>query len=341
MLLNPKARFKMTKTGLILGKFMPIHKGHQSLIEFGRQNCDRLIVLICALKTEPIAGKLRLDWVNELYSEVSEITVEYTEVELPEAPYSSRSVSKAWADYLSQQFPQVNLVFSSEKYGDYLAEYMETEHLMFDEARNQTPISATAIRENPFQNWDFIPKPVRPFYVKKICIYGAESVGKSTLTERLATHFNTAFVPEMAREVIGATEDCDFADMMRIAKSHAKEIQKQTPTANKLLFVDTDLLITKVYSEYLFGKTPNFPNWIEKANEFDLHLYLTPNTPYEQDGTRLGEHTRDELDGKFLTALEESGFPFLRIESANWESRFEEAISKVEEVFFLRYFRVK
>lgn len=105
----------MRKTGLILGKFMPIHKGHQSLIEFGKQNCDELIVLVCALKSEPISGNLRLDWVNELYSEVPKITVEYTEVELPEAPYSSRSVSKAWATYLSEEFPQVNIVFSSEE----------------------------------------------------------------------------------------------------------------------------------------------------------------------------------------------------------------------------------
>ncbi|HNV70453.1 MAG TPA: adenylyltransferase/cytidyltransferase family protein, partial [Candidatus Ozemobacteraceae bacterium] len=47
------------ETGLIIGKFLPPHRGHQFLIDFARRHCRKLTVLVCTLQREPIPGRLR------------------------------------------------------------------------------------------------------------------------------------------------------------------------------------------------------------------------------------------------------------------------------------------
>ena len=68
---------------MILGKFMPPHAGHQYLVHFARNFVDRLTVLVCSLKSEPIAGELRYAWMRELFPDVR--IVHITE-ELPQTP---------------------------------------------------------------------------------------------------------------------------------------------------------------------------------------------------------------------------------------------------------------
>ncbi len=148
------------KKGLVIGKYMPLHKGHTALIDFALKHCNSLIVLVCTKKDEPIPGKLRFQWLIENYKENINIMIEYTDENLPDSSYSSNSVSKVWAGYLKKRFPDLSVIFSSEKYGDYLAEYMGIEHIRFD--RTKYNILATDIRNDPFKYWDFIPESVMP-----------------------------------------------------------------------------------------------------------------------------------------------------------------------------------
>ncbi|MES2731500.1 MAG: AAA family ATPase [Bacteroidota bacterium] len=318
------------KTGLVLGKFMPIHKGHLELIRFGQAHCDRLIVLVCATSREPIPGPRRLGWVQEVLAGQAGIEVHYTDVELPEANYSSRTVSQAWAAYLSEHFPEMSVIFTSEKYGDYVAEYMNISHQLFDQPRLRMPVSATDIRNQPFRYWDFIPEPVRPYFVKKICLYGPESTGKSTLAAQMAAYFGTTFVPEAARDILTTSLECTLEDIMTIARTQAAWIQTHLLSAHKLLFCDTDLLTTRVYSQYMFNRVPDFEPWIIAANQYDLYLFLDTDVPYVQDGTRLGETTRPGLRDAFLMELQNSQASYTII-TGNWEQRFEEAVRVVEE----------
>lgn len=322
-----------TRTGLVLGKFMPLHRGHLELIRFAQAYCDRLIVLVGVSAGEPIPGPLRRQWVEQELAGQPGIEVHYMDEEMPQSAVASRMVSKAWAEYLAHRFPELAVIFTSEAYGAYVAEYMGIDYVDFDPPRQQVPISATLIREAPFNYWDFIPQAVRPYFVKKICLYGPESTGKSVLSEQLARHFHTAYVPEMARFVIGSSLDCTYEDMTAIAEAQAAAIQETLPAANKLLFCDSDLLTTKVYSEYLFGRTPAFAPWVEAANRYDLHLFLEADVPYVQDGTRLGAATRPVLRAAFLAALQAAGVPYAVVSGASWEHRFRQAVGLVEQHF--------
>jgi HTH-type transcriptional repressor of NAD biosynthesis genes len=156
------------KTGLIIGKFMPFHKGHISLIDFGLKNCDKLIIGVCSLKSEPIDGDIRYKWLSDYYKDNEKVKVIHITEELPNSSESSKSISKIWAEYLKKLLPEVNIIFASEQYAQYVAEYMNIDYKIYDTDRTIVPISATIIRNNPFKHWSYIPDIVKPYYVKII-----------------------------------------------------------------------------------------------------------------------------------------------------------------------------
>ncbi len=325
------------KRGLVLGKFMPPHTGHLALINFAVANCDELIVLICYTKDEAISGEMRTQWLTEIYysqKNISIIPFQYDANTLPNTSVSSKDVSKKWANKLKSFLPQVNIIFSSEKYGEYLAEFMAISYLTFDIKRHQHPVSSTLIRENPLKYWSFIPAQVQPYFVKKVAILGTESTGKSTLTENLAKYYNTSFVPEMAREIIQRTDECTFDHLHQIADLHAKTINEKIKTANKLLFVDTDLTITKSYSNYLFKKNLIVDHWIEQANNFDHIIFLDKDVTFVQDGTRLEEEYRNQLHDSHLSLLKKENKKFSVI-NGDWQNRFEQSCKLIETIFNL------
>jgi HTH-type transcriptional repressor of NAD biosynthesis genes len=58
-------------TGLVLGKFAPLHKGHQLLIEAARAENDRVIVLIYdAPDLTNVPLPVRVRWLSSLYPDV-------------------------------------------------------------------------------------------------------------------------------------------------------------------------------------------------------------------------------------------------------------------------------
>ena len=136
----------------------------------------------------------------------------------------------------------------------------------------------------------------------------------------------------MAREVIEETDECTEQHLIEIAELQAKTIKQKYVTANKLLFVDTDINITRSYSKYLFGKDLIVQNWVEEANLFDLYLFLDNDAPHIQDGTRLDKVRRDELNNFHLNELNDRKIKFELI-TGNWEERFQKSISLIDKFF--------
>jgi HTH-type transcriptional regulator, transcriptional repressor of NAD biosynthesis genes len=325
------------KTGLVLGKFYPLHTGHIELINFALPSCDELIVLLCASDKELIAGEVRLKWIKETFKETNKIKpflLLYSDHDLPNTSISSKEVSKLWADKIRKELPKIDIVFSSEQYGDYLAQYLNCQHISYDVSRAKNPVSATVIRENPLKHWNEIAPAARNYFVKKVCISGTESTGKSTLTELLAKHYETEYVPEMARNVLEHTDQCTEEHLLQIAQLHARTIEQKLHTANKLLFVDTDINITRSYSKYLFCKELAVESWIHDINHFDLYLFLDNDAPHVQDGTRLDKKRRDDLDLFHRNELKLRNIKF-EVISGSWNDRFEKAIAIINEKFRL------
>jgi HTH-type transcriptional repressor of NAD biosynthesis genes len=282
-------------TGFVLGKFMPFHKGHMALIEYAKSNCDKLLILVAASPDEPIPYKYRLKWVLSTYLDDPKVEVFGLNAEEPKFE-TSDELSAFWGHLVRERFGKIDRIFTSEDYGKVFAEIAGAENWVFDKSRNIIPVSATMIRNKPLTNWDYLSNFAKDYYVKKIAIVGTESTGKTTLAQHLAEHYNTVWCPETARDLNIGSTNFSMDDLQLIATEHAKNIIKHTRLANKLLFIDTDLLITKGYAQYAFNQELKVDPWVEKANEVDLYIYLMKDAPYVDDGSRLPKEERDKLD---------------------------------------------
>jgi HTH-type transcriptional repressor of NAD biosynthesis genes len=323
--------------GLVLGKFYPLHNGHIELIKFALNHCDELIVWLCASNKETIPGKIRLQWIKETFQQLEKIKPVlflYNEKELPNTSESSLEVSTLWAEQIAKELPPVDIIFSSEKYGDYLSEFLHCKHMSYDLQQEKNHISATAIRLNPMKCWNDIAPAAQNYFVQKVCISGTESTGKSTLAELLAKHYNTTFVPEMARFVMEHTDECTEEHLQQIARLQTQTIQEKLYTANKLLFVDTDINTTRSYSKYLFNKKLLVSEMINEINQFELYLFLENDAPHVQDGTRLDKKRRDDLNNFHKKELLLQGIKYESI-SGSWNERFEKAVKLIDSKFEL------
>ena len=292
--------------GFIIGKFMPFHKGHEALIEYAKSNCDHLTILVGYREGEPIPLKYRLHWVSSAYLHDPKIEVKGDTINHP-TDLSFDDLSAWWAKHILDNYGQFSRVFSSEDYGKHFANCMNAENWVFNESRTIIPISATIIRQKPHTYWDYLNSYAKDYFVKKIAIVGTESTGKTIMCERLAKHYNTLWVPELGRQMIPDTRECSFDDLKWVGTAHAKTILTSVRSANKVLFVDTDMVITKSYAKHLFNRELNFPWWVEDANKMDLHIFLEQNAPYVDDGTRLPVKERNILSVTHEKGFKEAG----------------------------------
>ena len=315
-------------TGFVLGKFLPLHKGHQYLIETALAGVDKLCVVVDNIDEEVIPVKTRIDWIQRTYPSAHVTTLRKV---LPQYPHEAEDFWQQWENGLKEVLPaDIDYVFASETYGERLAQFFDAKFVMVDLDRKNIPICATKIRENPYENWQYLSKEARAFYCKKVCVFGPESTGKSTLTEQLARHYNTNFVPEYARGVI---EDCNAKlkdkDIEKIARGHDDDVKKATLDANRVLFVDTDAITTKVWSLELFGTYPKVIDEIIAKTDYDLYLLLDVDVPYVDDIVRYFPAKRKVFLQKLENELKRYGKPYKLI-SGSWENRFNMAVSLVD-----------
>lgn len=184
--------------GVIIGRFMPPHRGHQYLVEFAHNYVDELYVLVCTLSSEPIPGELRYQWMKELFPR--DHIIHITE-EIPEASRGEPQAEQIWAESVRKAVGlPVDHVFASESYGLPLAEALGAQFVPVDPARDAFPVSASMIRQNPHAYQQFIPEPVRPYFTRKVAVV-THSEALHPLSRLLAHHFDTLFVNDYARFV--------------------------------------------------------------------------------------------------------------------------------------------
>ncbi len=314
------------KRGLVIGKFLPIHEGHVALIRFAAAHCDELIVSMSSTPRDLIDPALRLSWIKTIFQEDSSIKPAMILDDFDDESLPLDKRTKVWADFIRRTYPSIDIVFSSETYGAPFAHHLGAKHIAFDQDRKYVPISATKIRQHPFRYWNYIPSVVRPYFVKKLCFYGAESTGKSTLAKRMAELYNTELVPEVAREIISSNE-FTLEDIVTIGYAHAARIEEKTRIANKLLFCDTDAITTQIYSQHYLGAVPEVLYELEKAVQYDVYFLFDIDVPWVADDLRDLGHQREAMFNVFKEALEVRNIPYVLVRGS-YEER--EAIVRKE-----------
>ena len=136
----------MKKIGFTIGKFAPLHKGHQFLIETALKEMDEFYVVIYDTNVINIDVKKRAGWIKKLYPEVK-IIYAYNSPKQYGLDKESVEIQMSYLSNLIKDIP-VTHFYSSELYGEKVAEYFHIENRLVDFNRTQYPINATKIREN-------------------------------------------------------------------------------------------------------------------------------------------------------------------------------------------------
>lgn len=174
--------------------------------------------------------------------------------------------------------------------------------------------------------------------IKKIVIIGPESTGKSTMCTMLAKHFNTTWVKEYAREyLLKNGTNYNYQNLYEIAQGQIELEKKAFENAEpntKIIFIDTDMYVMKVWSEFVFNKCDNrILNEIVKNNA-DLYLLLNTDLPWEKDALREYEDvaTREKLFRYYKEEMTEQKTPW-HIVSGQGEERFQNALNIIDNTF--------
>ncbi len=314
--------------GLVLGKFLPPHAGHQHLVQFATNFVDDLTVLVCSLERDAIPGALRVGWMQELFPRARVIHITDN---LPQEPREHPQFWDLWREtVLRAAGRKLDFVFASETYGDRLAEEVGAKFIPVDIGRTLVPVSGTAIRKNPLAHWLLIPECVRPHFVRRVCLFGPESTGKSTLARDLATRFKSAYVSEFARGLLDLKGGhCDAADIPLIARGQLAAEDSLARRADRVLFCDTDLLLTTVWSDTLFGECPQAVRDLAAARHYDLYLLLDVDVPWVDDAQRFLPGQRRQFFERCQQILEQHHRRFIVIRGS-WTERIEAAAAAVE-----------
>lgn len=304
--------------GLIIGKFLPVHKGHLGLISFAARQCDELIVSMSEAASDPIDAKIRIMWLRQLTSQWQNVKV-YSlrdDFDREDLPWPERT--KIWAGVINRTYGHIDKVFSSEEYGEYFARNLGAFSIVFDRERKMFPVAASLIRSSPFRYWEFIPEIVRPYFVKKMCFYGPESTGKSSTAIRMAKRYNTLSVPEVAREML-ITNDFTIDDIIKIGIAQTERVFELSKSANKILFCDTDLITTQIYSRHYLGVVPEILYQLERKVTYEAYFFFDIDVPWIADGLRdLGDR-REEMRQIFLDELKLRNIPYILVSGSQEE----------------------
>ncbi len=165
---------------------------------------------------------------------------------------------------------------------------------------------------------------------KKIAITGPESTGKSTLAKQLAEHYGCLLVEEYAREYIDKLKNpYTQEDILIIAKTQKEIEQQKIKETDKLLISDTELIVTKIWSEVKYKEChPWILENIEKQ-DYDLYLLCDIDLPWQDDPQREHPHLRKQLFDLYKQELENRNLDY-KIISGKKEERFENAKRFIE-----------
>lgn len=169
--------------------------------------------------------------------------------------------------------------------------------------------------------------------IKRIAITGPESTGKSMLAKQLAETYKTSWVPEYARDYIqNLHRNYHYDDILAIAKKQHDLMQHAGHNAYGYIFFDTELLVTKIWCEFKFGKCHPWILETLKKQQIDLYLLMDIDLPWQPDPQREHPDKRKILFDLYQQNLENLNFKY-KIISGNGMERTQNAITAINEQF--------
>lgn len=348
--------------GIVFGTFAPLHQGHLDLImKAKKENDGGCLVLVdgrAGDRGEPLMPiDLRYRYVREFFADddkVSVYCINETELNIPSYP-------NGWNDFMKEAIRLFDYGAIGEKVF-YVSEkeYADTLNNIGYQVkfinRQENPISATMIRNNPLKYWNKITYPFKRVFSKNILIIGTASEGKTTLTQDLGKYFNTAYSKEYARGYMEESHISEWElksmDYMNFLLGQYELNKKEinSPQNRGVFFADSDSVTTKMYAKYYgtYGESKMSKEEIDKISmladyitskcTWEKIFLLCPNGVYEDDHTRdmnfRGINERQEMFNFLCQELKNSNLwdKTTILKGGNYSTNFETIKKYIKEV---------
>lgn len=143
--------------GLVVGKFCPLHKGHELVINTALEHSETVIIISYTSRDLGFPASQRRNWLKKRFPTAGIIVYAPHFAPHDDADDDVHRLFCARACEAIQMRPDA--VFTSEFYGDGFADFLsrrwqkKVQHVMVDPARTIVPISGTALRADA-SLWD-------------------------------------------------------------------------------------------------------------------------------------------------------------------------------------------
>ena len=321
---------KHYRTGLVVGKFSPLHSGHRYLIDTATAACDQLLILSYSRpEFAGCASALRQQWLNNGWPQHQCVVLDAAQacrlgLAMPDNDASDLQQRQFCAELIDRTFGQpIDVVFSSEDYGqgfaDHLAQHWQrpVASVLLDRDRIHHPVSGTALRAAPSARWQ-TTDVLTTQRCQRIALIGAESTGKSSLGQWLAQQRGWHWVAEFGRQ---HWEDCggvlSSEDLLTIARTQVeledRAVALASSEGHSAVICDTTPLTTLIYHQLMFPEPP--PAELIALAERPYHqLWLcSADFPLVQDGTRSPETFRQQQQALYESELANRQLDTLRL----------------------------
>ena len=171
--------------GVAAGRFAPFHRGHQHLIERARGLVDALDVIVMHRPDDVLAPELRTGWIRDAFAEHPQVEVH--------AVAAGDDPAAAVRERLGSA-PDVSFTGAGH---DGWCTSLAPRHVEIDRLPG---IDSEIVRADALAALDQLPGGTRASVVRRVCVLGAESTGKTTLARDLADALATVWVPEYGRD---------------------------------------------------------------------------------------------------------------------------------------------
>lgn len=173
----------------------------------------------------------------------------------------------------------------------------------------------------------------KPKY-RKIVLTGPESTGKTWLAKRLAMHYQTDWISEYAREYVkNLKRKYNYSDLVVIAQYQVNVVKDYNGKVNRFLFLDTDLIILKVWFDVVYNDCPAWLTESIRNRNIDLYLLCDTDIMWEYDPVRENaDQNREVLNKMYKQEIQDSGVPFVMIRGKD-NTRLANAVNAIDNLF--------
>lgn len=280
-------------TGLVIGKYAPLHAGHQLVIETALAEVDHLIAVVYAAPSHTsVLLNVRADWIRRLYPEVELIQAPDGQEQTGLQPEVIDLQNGFLLRLLAGR--RIDAFYSSEAYGEYVCSALHCRNRLIAPDRTKWAVSGSAIREalsrlplaaaggaskaatRPGSNRDAangtvadipigsaarllteaLPTCVRADILPRVVLLGAPSTGKTTTAAALARTLDEPLCAEYGREYWFRNQQnhrLSMSDLESIAAEQVRRDREMAAHAQRVLVADTSPLTTLTYARYYHG----------------------------------------------------------------------------------------